>query len=181
MAGITIECVEEIAYKYAKDRLEFANQPIPPFEEREPGVLESCINSQYAGFGGEELHKTLFEKAAWIFYSMIKNHPFVNGNKRIALTTLLVMLFLNGDWRYIEENGKNKYEAKYWWPKSSNYELYMFAAWIAESPPELHKSVLKIILEFLHKNLEMVSSSGYIRPVEVAAHSRQLRKYIKAE
>jgi death-on-curing protein len=42
-------------------------------------------------------------KAAILFYTMIKDHPFVNGNKRIAVTTMLVFLYLNGKWLSISK------------------------------------------------------------------------------
>lgn len=53
---------------------------------------------------------------------MIKNHPFQNGNKRIAMTTLFYALYIND-----------------LWIKVTNQELYNFAVWIAESPRDCLK------------------------------------------
>jgi death-on-curing protein len=47
---------------------------------------------------GKRLYPTLVATAAILFYLMIKNHPFQNGNKRIAITTLLTFLYNNNKW-----------------------------------------------------------------------------------
>ena len=59
---------------------------------REMGSLESAIARPFQTFGGEDLYKTIFEKAAALGESLIVNHPFVDGNKRtgfLAMTSLL--------------------------------------------------------------------------------------------
>ena len=63
---------------------------------------------------------------------MIKNHPFQNGNKRIAMTTLMVFLFLNKKWIKVD-----------------NQELYNFTVWIAQSPSKLKNEVVKAIEKFI--------------------------------
>ena len=60
------------------------------------GLLESAINSPSHTFQDRWLHRTIFDKAAALFRSIIKNHSLVDGNKRLALTSLLVFLELNG-------------------------------------------------------------------------------------
>lgn len=47
-------------------------------------------------FGGAELYPTVVEKAASLGFSLIQNHPFVDGNKRTAHATLETFLVLNG-------------------------------------------------------------------------------------
>jgi len=59
------------------------------------GLLESAILGCTQTFGGEELYPTVIEKAARMAYSICKNHPFVDGNKRVAVTALLVVLRVN--------------------------------------------------------------------------------------
>ena len=49
---------------------------------RDHGLLESAIERPNATFGGEELYPTIFLKAAALLESIVKNHPFVDGNKR---------------------------------------------------------------------------------------------------
>lgn len=63
---------------------------------RDNDLLESAIENAYATFGGEELYKTKEEKAANLGYSLISNHAFVDGNKRIGMYIMLSFLDING-------------------------------------------------------------------------------------
>ena len=63
---------------------------------RDAGLLNSALNSPYQTFGGEDLYKTVEEKGARLGFSLIANHPFVDGNKRIGIFIMLVFLELNG-------------------------------------------------------------------------------------
>jgi death-on-curing protein len=63
---------------------------------RDVGLLESALNNAYATFGGEELYKTKEEKAASLGFSLISNHAFVDGNKRIGVYVMLTFLGAEG-------------------------------------------------------------------------------------
>ena len=63
---------------------------------RDEGLLEAAVYRPQASFGGQDLYPDLFSKAAALGHSIISNHPFVDGNKRTALTTLEYFLHLNG-------------------------------------------------------------------------------------
>lgn len=63
---------------------------------RDMGLLESALNNAYATFGGEELYKTKEEKAAALGFSLIANHAFVDGNKRIGVYVMLTFLEAEG-------------------------------------------------------------------------------------
>ncbi len=63
---------------------------------RDRGLLESAVYSTETGFGGEELYPTVIEKAARLMFSLVSNHAFVDGNKRIGVFVLLITLRLNG-------------------------------------------------------------------------------------
>jgi len=63
---------------------------------RDLGLLESALAQPEASFAGEWLHGDIYEMAAAYAYHLCQNHPFVDGNKRTALTTSLVFLELNG-------------------------------------------------------------------------------------
>ena len=63
---------------------------------RDMGLLESAINNAYATFGGEEFYKTKEEKAAILGFSLISNHAFVDGNKRIGVYIMLTFLEAEG-------------------------------------------------------------------------------------
>ena len=63
---------------------------------RDIGLLDSALARPQATFGGEDLYPSLWHKAAALMHSLIKNHPFVDGNKRSALTATGLFLELNG-------------------------------------------------------------------------------------
>jgi death-on-curing protein len=63
---------------------------------RDRGALESALAQPEASFGGKELYPSLAAKAAALGHSLIQNHPFVDGNKRIGHGAMEVFLFLNG-------------------------------------------------------------------------------------
>ena len=63
---------------------------------REISLLNSALESAYATFGGQELYPTRQQKAARIGFSLISNHAFVDGNKRIGMFIMLVFLEVNG-------------------------------------------------------------------------------------
>ena len=59
---------------------------------REAVMLHSAVARPFATFGGQELYPTDFEKAAALFHSLIKNHPFMDGTKRTAFAAALFFL-----------------------------------------------------------------------------------------
>ena len=89
MKYLSVQYIEEVAYQLAKEAMEW-NEPIPDFNTRFPNILERCLAAPRQRF-----YPTLLSKAGILFYLMIKNHPFQNGNKRIAMVTLLSFLFKN--------------------------------------------------------------------------------------
>lgn len=135
MKRLTIQQVQYVAHSLAQDTMTDA-EPIPGFETRYPGVLEQCINAPFQTFGGKQLYRTLIDKIAILFYLMIKNHPFENGNKRVAVTTLLYVLWREGKWIEVPP-----------------IELYNFAKWIAASPPKLKDDAVRAIRQFLRMSI----------------------------
>lgn len=63
---------------------------------RDFGALESALAQPEMTFGGEDLYPTLIEKASALAYSLCKNHPFIDGNKRVAHGAMEIFLVLNG-------------------------------------------------------------------------------------
>ena len=63
---------------------------------RDLALLNSAIESAFQTFGGKELYPTKEEKGARLGYSLISNHAFVDGNKRIGMYVLLTFLETNG-------------------------------------------------------------------------------------
>jgi death-on-curing family protein len=69
--------------------------PIAPAGQRDLGLLESACTRPRTSLGGIEKYKTVEEKGAALCHSLIKNHPFHNGNKRTGLVTLITFLWRN--------------------------------------------------------------------------------------
>ena len=63
---------------------------------RDLNLLSSAIYMPESSFGGDYLHKTIPEMAAAYAYHICQNHPFIDGNKRVALACSLVFLDING-------------------------------------------------------------------------------------
>ena len=74
--------------------------PLPAFSylggDRGIGLLESALALPRQTFAGKALYRTVFDKAAVLMRSIIKNHPFVDGNKRIGVSTAALFLVMNG-------------------------------------------------------------------------------------
>jgi len=132
---INLSQVEVVAHSLAQELMNW-NEPIPAFDTRYPDRLESCLKTPFQKFASRSLYRGLIGKGAILFYLMIKNHPFQNGNKRVAVMTLLYFLF------------KNQY-----WLDVSNDVLYQFANDVAASPPEQKDKVLRIIRSFIRRYL----------------------------
>jgi len=63
---------------------------------RDIGLLQSAAGRPETTFGGEDLYPDIFHKAAALMESLIKNHPFIDGNKRTAITSTGIFLQMNG-------------------------------------------------------------------------------------
>jgi death-on-curing protein len=63
---------------------------------RDVGALQSALAQPRMTFGGEDLYPTLADKAAALGFSIIMNHPFVDGNKRTGHAAMETFLVLNG-------------------------------------------------------------------------------------
>ncbi|MDI9313867.1 MAG: type II toxin-antitoxin system death-on-curing family toxin [Hydrotalea sp.] len=132
---ITIFDVEYIVFSYAQKFLSH-DEAIPDFHTRYPGKLESCLATPFQGFGGADLYPTFLEKSAILFYIMVKNHPFQNGNKRLAIAALLIFLLLNNKWL-----------------SASDDELYNFTKDVAKSDATKKDEELKSINQFIGNHI----------------------------
>ncbi|MBQ8840528.1 MAG: type II toxin-antitoxin system death-on-curing family toxin [Clostridia bacterium] len=63
---------------------------------RDIGLLEGSLEGPFQTFGNVELYPSLLEKGVRLGFSLISNHPFVDGNKRIGMLVMLVFLEING-------------------------------------------------------------------------------------
>lgn len=72
---------------------------------RDVGLLESAVARPMAAFDGQDLYSTLFTKAAALMESLVLNHPFIDGNKRVAITAAALFLLRNG-YRVVADNSE---------------------------------------------------------------------------
>ena len=63
---------------------------------RDEVMLDSALNAPFQTFGGEDVYPSLQQKATRLCFGLVKNHPFIDGNKRIGAHAMLVFLALNG-------------------------------------------------------------------------------------
>lgn len=63
---------------------------------RDLNLLESAYSNSLQSYGGIDLYPSLEEKVSCLSFGIAKNHPFIDGNKRIATYVLLVTMALNG-------------------------------------------------------------------------------------
>ena len=63
---------------------------------RDEALLESALENAFSGFGGVEFYPTKEEKGARLGYTLVSNHAFVDGNKRIGMYVMLTFLEVNG-------------------------------------------------------------------------------------
>jgi len=133
--SVSIAEVELVAFRLARALLKY-NEPIPDFSSRFPNVLESCLVTPFQEFGGKYLYAGLVRKASVLFYLLIKNHPFQNGNKRIAMMATLYLLHKNGKWL-----------------EADNQALYNFARWVAASDPSVKDATIQATEKFIGDHL----------------------------
>ena len=62
---------------------------------RDYALLDSALQAPFQGFAGVDVYPTVQQKAARLAYGLIKNHAFIDGNKRIGTHVLLIFLLLN--------------------------------------------------------------------------------------
>jgi death-on-curing protein len=128
---LSLEEMEFIVHRLAQELLVW-NEPIPDFSTRFDNILESCLEIPFQTFGKKVLYKGIVGKAAMLLYLLVKNHPFKNGNKRIAVTALLVLLHKNGKWLEV-----------------SQQKLYNMAVFVAKSDPQERDIVIGAIRAFI--------------------------------
>ncbi len=105
--------------------------------ERDKG-LESIIGNIYQGFDGQDIYKSIEEKAANFLYLIVKNHVFIDGNKRIAAT--LFIYFLNY-YNILIKDGKQIID---------NNTLTALTLLIAESNPKEKDVIIDLVMNFLN-------------------------------
>ena len=125
------ECREVIA------RMRFGNES-DLFGVEKDDSFKASIGDIYAGFAGQEAYPTVEEKAANLLYFVVKNHSFLDGNKRIAAAVFLY--FLDRNHRLFDEEG-NKLLA--------DEVLVALTIMLAESRPQEKELMISLVMNFL--------------------------------
>ena len=107
--------------------------------ERDRG-LESIIGNIYQSFGGQDIYKSIEEKAANFLYLIVKNHVFADGNKRIAATLFIYFLNFYG---ILYRDGKQTID---------NNTLTALTLLIAESNPKEKEVIIDLVMNFLNND-----------------------------
>lgn len=93
---------------------------------RDLALLQSAVARPMATFGNNDLYPDIFSKAAALMHSIIKNHPFVDGNKRTAITAASLFLIRNGFQIIVSNKELERFTHKV---ASTNIELEEIAGW----------------------------------------------------
>ena len=132
---LTLQDVHAICFSLAQELLTF-DEPIPDFETRFPQKLESILAIPKHGTKDGLLYSTFTKQASVLFYSLVKEHPFLNGNKRIAVLSLLTFLYLNNFWLQFD------------WKT-----LYGLTIFVVNSDPKDRDKILKVLNQFIKDSL----------------------------
>jgi|SRR3989344_1069344 len=133
---LDMELMEKMCHKIAVAIFDTTDDPIAFFHEHDTNKLDAALNLPRAGVVGQELYPSLIDKAVILYYALNKNHAFKNGNKRIATTSLIVFLHING---FLLSVDKGKFLQK--------------TLSVAESDRKDKDIVLADIKEFIKSNL----------------------------
>lgn len=118
MKRVSLREAEYVAHRMARELMDYG-EPVADFNTRYPGRLESCLDHPFTHLNGRYVYWTIYHRAAVLFYLVIKNHPFENGNKRMAVAIMMTFFYKNG-----------------MWIDTSPEELYDIAKMVAESHPK---------------------------------------------
>jgi len=105
-------------------------------KERSGGSVAGIVGNVMQSFGGNELYPTVEEKAAHLLYFMIKNHPFIDGNKRSGAFAFV--------W-FLKQTGTLNVQ------KLTPLALTALAILVAESNPQHKEKVIKLILNLISR------------------------------
>jgi prophage maintenance system killer protein len=112
------------------------------FGKEKDGGFDSAVNTIKQGFGEQDVYPTLEEKAAMLLYLVVKNHAFVDGNKRIAAACFL--LFLERNSMLYNSAGQTII---------SNEALASLTLFVASSKAEEMETVRKLLISVLNRNV----------------------------
>jgi len=142
--NVTKDKVKKITYKDIVSLISMLRQEIRTgdlFGQERNGQLDSIVKTIYQTFEGKDLYASIEEKAANLLYFIIKDHPFADGNKRIASASFLQFLNLNNI-LYTSTGGL----------RIANNTLVALALMIAESNPQDRDIILKVVVNLINRD-----------------------------
>ncbi|WP_233268466.1 virulence protein RhuM/Fic/DOC family protein [Cellulophaga sp. L1A9] len=136
----------EASYPSLDDYQGIINQMLTEFDsdvfgKEKDKSFESSVAQIGKGFGADDFYPSLEEKATMLLYFVVKNHSFVDGNKRIAAACFLKFLQQNNMLFNSEQQ-----------PIISNYTLASLTLFIASSKPEEMQTVTRLVISVLNRN-----------------------------
>jgi prophage maintenance system killer protein len=117
------------------------NYPTGLFGLEKDQSFSGSIGAIYQSFDGKDLYPSIEEKAAHLLYFVVKNHSFIDGNKRIAAS--LFLWFLNENAILYNDNGSKRL---------ADNALVALTLLIAESKAEEKETIVKVIVNLINKN-----------------------------
>ncbi len=132
---------EFLCFDLAREAMAF-NEPIPDYATRDDALLQSALGCPLQMFDNQLLYPTLIEQGAILFYTLIKNHPFQNGNKRVGVMSLLAFLSLNKKWLSVDP-----------------VDLYEVACDVSSSDAKDRDQVIINVEELITKNIISLSNN----------------------
>ena len=138
------KAIYRLTYKEVKEQIElvkrtYSNSKL--FGQEKDNSLKSSIDTIYQTFDGKDLYPSIEEKAANLLYLIVKNHPFTDGNKRIAAFIFLYFLEKNG--LLFTNDGKKRI---------ADNALVALTLMIAVSKPEEKDTMIKVIVNLINMN-----------------------------
>jgi hypothetical protein len=113
------------------------------FGKEKDGGFDSAVNQIRQGFGEQEVYPSIEEKAAMLLYLVVKNHAFVDGNKRIAAACFLL---------FLERNGL--LYANHGQPIISNEALASLTLFVAASKADEMETVRRLLISVMNRNIK---------------------------
>lgn len=130
--------VAKITIEKLKSELINKKEATKLFGQERDRSLEGIIGNLYQTFGGKDLYPSIEDKASHLLYFVIKDHPFVDGNKRIG--SFLFILFLARNNYLFKKNGERKF---------NDNALVALALLTAKSNPKQKDTLIKLIMNFI--------------------------------
>ena len=127
-----IDLISELKVKFGGSNL---------FGRQRENTLNGILSNVYQTFNKKELYPSLEEKAANLLYLVIKNHPFIDGNKRIAAALFITYLAKN---HFLYDNSGSK--------RIADNALVALCLMIAESNPKEKDTMVKVVINLINKN-----------------------------